>query len=83
MEEFLKLAPKMIEYNHEHFNHNVELLLPETGKVNRVVVLHRFNNFAEIEELEKKQEADVTLKEMGKEILALYNDITVTMYRTL
>ncbi len=39
MEEFLKLAPKMIEYNQEHFYHNVELLLPETGKVNQVVVI--------------------------------------------
>jgi hypothetical protein len=39
MEEFLKLALKMIEYNQEHFNHNVELLLPESGKINHYINL--------------------------------------------
>jgi hypothetical protein len=82
-EEFVQLAKRMLDYNKEHFNHSFDVLIPETGKPNHILVLHRFNDPEECDKLGNMQAADPSYAEMRNELLALMNSVTRTMYSTL
>jgi hypothetical protein len=81
--EVVELAKRMLDYNKEHFNHSFDVLIPETGKLNRILVLHRFNDNVESEKLGAKQGADPKYVEMQNELIGLVNDVKRSIYTSL